>query len=54
MLVMSNVCGKWLFGEGGCIVYGFFMMFFVFGLMMNFVGVVYEWYVIMCKLYENG
>ena len=54
MLVTSNALGKWSFGEGGCIAYGFLTTFFALGAMMNFAGAAYERYVTMCKLYESG
>lgn len=54
MLVTSNARGKWSFGEGGCIAYGFLTTFFALGSMMNLAGAAYERYVTMCKLYENG
>lgn len=54
MLVVFNVCGEWVFGVEGCMVYGFFIIFFVFGFMMYLVGVVYEWYFMICKLFNDG
>ncbi|XP_029190323.2 melanopsin-like [Acropora millepora] len=54
MLVTSNALGKWSFGEGGCVAYGFLTTFFALGAMMNLAGAAYERYVTMCKLYESG
>lgn len=53
-LVVFNVWGEWVFGEVGCIVYVFIIFFFVFGIMMLLVVVVYECYFMLCRLYNDG